>query len=75
NWLDTSGHAEGFLTARWTYTDTPDEADWPVISGYKLPFADVLSRLPADTPSISPEQRRANLAMRQRHVTKRFRAF
>ena len=29
NWLDTTGHPEGFLTPRWAYTETPPRDRWP----------------------------------------------
>ncbi|GAB5451886.1 MAG: hypothetical protein Hals2KO_22140 [Halioglobus sp.] len=75
NWLDTTGHAEGFLTARWAYSQKPEQSDWPEISARKVAFDAIRSELPAGTPTVSPEERRAQIALRQRHVRKRFRVF
>ena len=75
NWLDTTGHAEGFLTARWAYSETPQEEDWPQVSARKVAFDEVRAHLPQETPTVSPEQRREQVRIRQRHVRRRYRAF
>lgn len=75
NWLDTTGHREGFLTARWAYSEKPDEADWPAIEARKVPLDSVRDYLPAATPTVSPRERREQIALRQRHVQRRFRVF
>lgn len=75
NWLDTSGVAEGFLTARWTYSVTPDPADWPQITAFRVPFAAIRDNLPMDTGTVTPAQRRQQIACRQRHVKRRYRVF
>jgi hypothetical protein len=75
NWLDTTGHPEGFLTARWAYSDTPAERDWPRISAKKVGFDEIRDHLPPDTGTVSPEQRREQIAARQRHVRRRYRVF
>ena len=33
NWLDTTGHREGFLTPRWAYSEQPPPDRWPTIHG------------------------------------------
>jgi hypothetical protein len=75
NWLDATGHREVFMSPRWAYSKTPPPDQWPAISAKKLKLADVRAHLPDDTPSYSAAQRRAEIAARQRHVRKRFRAF
>ncbi len=75
NWLDTGGHREGFLAPRWAYSETPDRQHWPSISASKVPFGEIRRHLPASTPVVTPQQRRAQIALRQRHVQRRFRAF
>ena len=75
NWLDTSGHPEVFMSPRWAYSETPEPSQWPTISGKKVKFSEVRSHLPANTPAYSAEQRRDEIAMRQRRVRKRFRVF
>lgn len=75
NWIDTSGHQEGFLTPRWAYSETPAADDWPTISAKKVKFDQVRKHIPGETPHISPEQRREQIAIRQAHVLKRYRSF
>ncbi len=75
NWLDTSGHAEGFLTPRWAYSETPPSEDWPSISATRVPFDEIRKHLPEGTRAVSAEQRREQIAIRQRHVQRRFRVF
>ncbi|MCR9103845.1 MAG: hypothetical protein NXI15_01020 [Gammaproteobacteria bacterium] len=75
NWLDTSGHPEGFLTARWAYSSTPDKAEWPQITASKVRFDDIAKHLPENTARLDPAQRRQQVRIRQRHVRRRYRAF
>ena len=75
NWVDTSGHREGFMTTRWAYSETPSKEDWPSVSAQKVSFNDVVSQLPADTKTVDPAQRRRQIESRQRHVQKRYRVF
>jgi hypothetical protein len=75
NWLDTTGHPEGFLTPRWAYSETPPPESWPRISAVKVGFDEISQHLHADTRRVSPEERREQIAIRQRHVQRRYRAF
>jgi hypothetical protein len=75
NWLDTGGHREGFLTPRWAYIERPEEEQWPSISAKKVRFDEIRKHLPESTPVVSVEQRRDQVAIRQRHVQRRFRHF
>ena len=75
NWLDTGGHSEGFMAPRWAYSETPPQDQWPRIEAVKVPFSELRDHLPAATPVITPVQRRGQIALRQRHVQKRFRSF
>ncbi len=75
NWLDTSGHREGFLTPRWAYSETPAREDWPSITAQKVPFDELRRHLPETTRSVSPEERREQIRTRARHVQKRYRVF
>ena len=75
NWLDTSGHREGFLTPRWAYSERPDEEQWPSITAKKVRFDEIRAHLPESTSAVSDAQRRAQIAIRQRHVQRRFRQF
>ncbi|MCB1704928.1 MAG: hypothetical protein KDI17_08695 [Halioglobus sp.] len=75
NWVDTTGHREGFMSPRWTYSDTPAPEQWPSITAKKVPFAEIRKHLPADTATVTPAQRREQIRIRQQHVQKRYRAF
>ena len=75
NWVDTTGHREGFMTPRWTYSETPAQEDWPSITAKKVPFSEIRKHLPAETGTVSPEQRREQIRIRQLHVQKRYRMF
>lgn len=75
NWLDTSGHHEGFIAPRWAYSETPAQDQWPSISLKKVPFDELRRHLPESTPIITPQQRQKQVEIRQRHVQRRFRSF
>ncbi|HUP76113.1 MAG TPA: hypothetical protein VM282_23975 [Acidimicrobiales bacterium] len=72
NWLDTTGRRRGVILFRFDGTTdaTFDEEKYPTAS--KVPLADLASHLPHDTPSVSPQQRRVQIASRRRHVQTRF---
>jgi len=75
NWLDTTGHAEGFLTPRWAYSETPPSDQWPSISARKVPFAEIRKHLHEGTRAVSAAERQQQIALREAHVRKRFRVF
>jgi len=75
NWLDTTGHPEGFLTPRWAYGEQPEPEDWPRITAVEVPFDRIREHLPAETRRVTPEERREQIRIRQRHVQRRFRSF
>jgi hypothetical protein len=75
NWLDTTGHREGFMTPRWTYSETPEQKDWPVITAKKVLFNEIRQHLSENTATVSPEERREQILVRQRHVQRRYRVF
>jgi len=52
NWLDTAGHRDGAIQGRWT-----DCSAQPVPEVEKVKIGKVRSRLPADTPGVTPQQR------------------
>ena len=75
NWIDTTGHREGFMTPRWTYSETPAPEDWPSITARKVAFSEIRKHLPDDTATVSPEERREQIRIRQQHVQRRYRVF
>src|SRR5262245_52304258 len=72
NWLDTTGHPEGFMAPRWAYFEKPAQEIWPTISAVKVPFAEIRKHLPPTTRTVPPEERRAAIRIRQLHVQRRF---
>jgi hypothetical protein len=75
NWVDTTGHREGFVTARWAYTETPAASDWPTITAKKVPLHEVRQHLPKDTGTVDAAERREQISVRQQHVRRRYRVF
>lgn len=75
NWIDTTGLKRGYLSNRWAYSVLPPEQDWPTISARKVSFAEIKDCFPADTPAVTAEQRRRDIALRQQHVQRRYRVF
>ena len=75
NWLDTTGHPEGFMAPRWAYSETPPPDEWPSITAKKVPFAKLREQLHESTRRVSPNERRAQIRIRQQHVQRRYRVF
>jgi hypothetical protein len=72
NWLDTTGIRSGFISPRWTYSQTPNEL--PTITATVVPFASIRERLPP-TRTISQQERDDRIRARQAHVQRRFRQY
>jgi hypothetical protein len=73
NWLDTTGIPRGLLSLRWTYSEDP--ATLPEHTVRAIPLAELREQLPADTRTVSPDERAAGIAIRQRHVQRRYRQY
>ena len=68
NWLDTAGWKEGSLCARWTYC-----SEYPTgISARLIKFDELDQHLPADTPRVTPAERRGIVAARQAAISRRY---
>jgi hypothetical protein len=68
NWIDTAGRRTGQFTYRWIWSK-----DRPVPEARVVPLAELRKHLPQDTPAVTAEQRREQLARRQLEVQRRFR--
>jgi hypothetical protein len=75
NWLDTTGHPEGFLSPRWSYSATPPRESWPSITALKLPFDAIRAHLPEGVRAVTPAERAERIRIRQEHVRRRYRSF
>ena len=69
NWLDPSGHREGYATFRWMHA-----AGEPVPACRKLRRSELEAALPPGVRRISPAARREDLRRRKRGIERRFRA-
>ncbi len=75
NWIDTTGHREGFLTPRWAYSEKPPQDQWPTITAHRVKFDQIRQHLPPETRHVGPEERREQIRIRQEHVRRRYRCF
>jgi hypothetical protein len=66
NWLDVSGYRRGLFVTRWIWC-----AEGPETRLAVAPLARLGDHLPADTPTINPEQRAARIARRRTHFVHR----
>lgn len=66
NWLDTGGWQQGGIQWRWNEVDT---APQPTVQRVNL--GELRRYLPADTPQLSPQQRREQLSARAAHYQSR----
>ena len=55
--------------------EAPAPEEWPSVSATRVPFSEIRRHLPAETGLVSPQQRREQIQLRQRHVQRRYRAF
>jgi len=75
NWVDTTGHREGFMAPRWAYTEKPPREQWPTITARKIGFDAIRENLPGSVREVSREERAERIRIRQEHVQRRYRAF
>jgi len=75
NWVDTTGHREGYLVPRWAYSKTPPKEDWPTVTATKVPFSKIRDHLPKGVREVSQAERRERIRERQLHIQRRYRVF
>ena len=68
NWLDVTGHPRGWMVFRAAFAE---EAPRPTATLVAL--SDLRGVLSEGTPSVSPDERRAQIAQRRAHIATRFR--
>lgn len=66
NWLDTAGQHEGMIQYRYVFTETR-----PLPSARIVKFSELAGALPGGAPRATPEERRAEIRVRQAHVRRR----
>jgi hypothetical protein len=67
NWLDTAGHSNGAIILRCVRTTTA-----PTPTARVVPFNEIASALPADTTTVTTDERASVLDRRRRAVHERF---
>jgi hypothetical protein len=60
------------MAPRWAYFEKPPQEQWPRISASKVRFDEIRRHLPSGTRTVSPEERREAIRIRQVHVQRRF---
>ncbi len=73
NWLDTTNLSQGFMATRWSYTLNPGEL--PTIKATKVAFNEIRAHLPSGVRTISVQERREQIRIRQEHVQRRYRQY
>ncbi len=66
NWLDPAGYKQGTIYGRWYDCDSH-----PLPTLKRVKFADLRDHLPADTPSVTPEERAEELRLRVKAAQRR----
>jgi hypothetical protein len=66
NWLDVSGYPSGLFVTRWIWCAAGPETRLSVV-----PLVELRDRLPPDTPTVTAEQRAAQIARRRKHFVHR----
>ena len=66
NWLDTAGFKQGTIYGRWYDCDSH-----PMPNLTRVKFSEIRDHLPADTPTVSPEERAEELRQRVRAAQRR----
>jgi hypothetical protein len=67
NWLDPAGHTEGAMLYRFQKARNAPEPEVSVV-----PLAELAGQLPPDTPVVTAEERRREIAARRAHVSRRW---
>ncbi len=72
-WVDTTGARQGTHSMRFVFRDQPDVANMPKAKASIVKLSELATRLPADHPKVSAQQRRLEVAIRQSHIKQRWR--
>ncbi len=67
NWLDPASHPEGAILYRYQQSKNAPKPEARLV-----PVAELRAALPPDTPTVTREQRRAEIAARRAHATRRW---
>ena len=74
-WVDTTGLSRGMISMRFVFREAPPEGALPQLTAELTTLAALPEKLPADTPTVTPGERRAEVARRQAHIRRRWRQY
>ncbi len=74
-WVDTTGLTRGFHAMRFVYREDPPAESMPAITTRLVRFDELAKVLPPDLRKVDPEARRREIAIRQAHIKRRYRAY
>ncbi|MDX1735902.1 MAG: hypothetical protein R3228_16120 [Halioglobus sp.] len=74
-WVDTTGLERGTHAMRFIFREEVSDDLLPQLQTRVVPLAELARHLPADTPRVSPEERTGQIAVRQAHIKRRWRAY
>ena len=74
-WLSTTGLSKVMMSMRFLYDVAPPREQMPTIKTFATKITNVRDVLPPDTPTISPDDRRREVDVRQRHIQARWRQY
>ena len=74
-WVATTGLTEGTHAMRFVFRKDPEPAQMPITEAFHVKLNDLASVLPAGLPAVSRAQRQIDIAIRQAHIKRRWRAF
>jgi hypothetical protein len=71
NWLDTEGFSRGVILMRYDGLETAEIPEAQHLAATLVKLSDLRASLPVDEPTVSPQERANQLAVRRRHVQRR----
>ncbi len=74
NWVSTTGVEHGYLSMRWTYSESPPKEQWPSLKVSKMGLSELRGYLP-QAREVSRKEREAQRLVRHRHVQRRYRQY
>ena len=74
-WMATTGYSSGSTSMRFVFREDPEAADMPSAEAFHIKLDELFTVISADTPKVSAEQRREQIAVRQAHIKRRWRNF
>ena len=74
-WVDTTGLSRGMISMRFVFREAPPEDALPQVTAELTTLAALPEKLPADTPTVTRDERRAEVARREAHIRRRWRQY